>query len=90
MDKLQITGGVRLDGEIRVSGAKNATLPVLAAALLADGPVNIGRGAGAPPAWGRAEIAALALPSPTAAEACPGAACRPAAWAAASERCPFW
>jgi len=42
MDKLQITGGVRLDGEIRVSGAKNATLPVLAAALLADGPVNIG------------------------------------------------
>ncbi len=42
MDKLQITGGVRLDGEIRVSGAKNATLPVLAASLLADGPVNIG------------------------------------------------
>jgi len=42
VDKLQITGGVRLDGEIRVSGAKNATLPVLAAALLADGPVNIG------------------------------------------------
>ncbi len=42
MDKLQITGGVRLEGEIRVSGAKNATLPVLAAALLADGPVNIG------------------------------------------------
>ena len=42
MDKLQITGGVRLDGEIRVSGAKNATLPVLAGALLADGPVNIG------------------------------------------------
>jgi UDP-N-acetylglucosamine 1-carboxyvinyltransferase len=42
MDKLQITGGVALDGEIRVSGAKNATLPVLAAALLADGPVNIG------------------------------------------------
>ncbi len=42
MDKLQITGGVRLDGEIRVSGAKNATLPVLAAALLADGPVTIG------------------------------------------------
>ncbi len=42
MDKLQITGGVRLDGEIRVSGAKNATLPMLAASLLADGPVNIG------------------------------------------------
>ncbi|MBS0388897.1 MAG: UDP-N-acetylglucosamine 1-carboxyvinyltransferase [Proteobacteria bacterium] len=42
MDKLQITGGVPLDGEIRISGAKNATLPVLAAALLADGPVTIG------------------------------------------------
>ena len=42
MDKLQITGGVRLDGEVRISGAKNATLPMLAAALLADGPVTIG------------------------------------------------
>jgi UDP-N-acetylglucosamine 1-carboxyvinyltransferase len=42
LDKLQITGGIALDGEIRISGAKNATLPVLAAALLADGPVTIG------------------------------------------------
>jgi UDP-N-acetylglucosamine 1-carboxyvinyltransferase len=42
VDKLQITGGVRLEGEIRVSGAKNATLPMLAAALLADGPVTVG------------------------------------------------
>ena len=42
MDKLQITGGVPLDGEIRISGAKNATLPMLAAALLADDPVTIG------------------------------------------------
>ena len=42
MDKLQITGGVALKGEIRISGAKNATLPILAAALLADGPVTIG------------------------------------------------
>jgi UDP-N-acetylglucosamine 1-carboxyvinyltransferase len=42
VDKLQITGGVRLDGEIRVSGAKNATLPMLAAALLSDGPVTVG------------------------------------------------
>ncbi|MDE2219395.1 MAG: UDP-N-acetylglucosamine 1-carboxyvinyltransferase [Gammaproteobacteria bacterium] len=42
MDKLQITGGIPLAGEIRISGAKNATLPVLAAALLADGPVSIG------------------------------------------------
>jgi UDP-N-acetylglucosamine 1-carboxyvinyltransferase len=41
MDKLQIQGGQRLEGEIRISGAKNATLPILAAALLADGPVTI-------------------------------------------------
>ena len=42
MDKLQITGGVPLEGETRISGAKNATLPILAAALLAEGPVTIG------------------------------------------------
>lgn len=41
MDKLQITGGVPLEGEVRISGAKNATLPILAATLLADGPVTI-------------------------------------------------
>ncbi len=37
MNKLIIQGGVRLDGEIRISGAKNAVLPILAATLLADG-----------------------------------------------------
>ncbi len=42
MDSLQIRGGVPLDGEVRISGAKNATLPILAGALLADGPVTIG------------------------------------------------
>jgi UDP-N-acetylglucosamine 1-carboxyvinyltransferase len=42
VDKLQITGGIPLEGEVRISGAKNATLPILAAALLADGPVSIG------------------------------------------------
>lgn len=42
MDKLVIGGGVRLDGEIRISGAKNAALPILAAALLADEPVTVG------------------------------------------------
>jgi len=42
LDKLQIRGGVPLDGEVRISGAKNATLPILAGALLADGPVIIG------------------------------------------------
>jgi len=34
MDKLRIRGGARLDGEITVSGAKNAALPILAASLL--------------------------------------------------------
>jgi UDP-N-acetylglucosamine 1-carboxyvinyltransferase len=42
VDKLQITGGRRLDGEVRASGAKNAALPILAAGLLADSPVSIG------------------------------------------------
>jgi UDP-N-acetylglucosamine 1-carboxyvinyltransferase len=42
VDKLRIRGGVPLDGEVRISGAKNATLPILAGALLADGPVTIG------------------------------------------------
>jgi UDP-N-acetylglucosamine 1-carboxyvinyltransferase len=42
LDKLQIRGGVPLDGDVRISGAKNATLPILAGALLADGPVTIG------------------------------------------------
>jgi len=37
MDKLLITGGNRLAGEVRASGAKNAALPILAATLLADG-----------------------------------------------------
>lgn len=41
MDKLIIKGGPRLNGEIRISGAKNAALPILAATLLADGPVTI-------------------------------------------------
>jgi len=34
MDKLRITGGVPLAGEVRVAGAKNAALPILAATLL--------------------------------------------------------
>jgi len=42
MEKLQIQGGVPLEGEVRISGAKNATLPILAAALLADDPVVVG------------------------------------------------
>lgn len=42
MQKLKVTGGARLDGEVRISGAKNAVLPILCATLLADGPVAIG------------------------------------------------
>jgi UDP-N-acetylglucosamine 1-carboxyvinyltransferase len=41
MDKLIITGGKPLNGEIRISGAKNAALPILAATLLADEPVVV-------------------------------------------------
>jgi len=42
VDKLLIGGGYKLDGDIRISGAKNAALPILAAALLADEPVTVG------------------------------------------------
>ena len=41
MDKLAIVGGRPLRGELPVSGAKNAALPILAATLLADGPVSL-------------------------------------------------
>jgi UDP-N-acetylglucosamine 1-carboxyvinyltransferase len=41
VDKLVIKGGARLNGEIRISGAKNAVLPILAATLLADSPLVI-------------------------------------------------
>jgi UDP-N-acetylglucosamine 1-carboxyvinyltransferase len=41
MDKLAIDGGQRLSGEVRVSGAKNAALPLLCAALLTPEPVTL-------------------------------------------------
>ena len=41
MDKFLITGGVKLEGEVRISGAKNAVLPLLAATILTDDPVTI-------------------------------------------------
>jgi UDP-N-acetylglucosamine 1-carboxyvinyltransferase len=41
MDKLKVIGGRPLHGEVRISGAKNAALPVLAASLLADSPMRI-------------------------------------------------
>jgi UDP-N-acetylglucosamine 1-carboxyvinyltransferase len=42
MDKLRIRGGNRLSGTLRVSGAKNAALPILAGTLLTDQAVTIG------------------------------------------------
>lgn len=42
MAKILINGGVPLQGEVGISGAKNAVLPILAACLLADAPVSIG------------------------------------------------
>lgn len=41
MDKLQITGGKRLNGDIRISGAKNAALPILCAGLLTSGDLEL-------------------------------------------------
>lgn len=41
MDKFLITGGVKLEGEVRISGAKNAALPLLAAMILADSPTTL-------------------------------------------------
>jgi UDP-N-acetylglucosamine 1-carboxyvinyltransferase len=41
MNKLIISGGIPLSGEVRVSGSKNAVLPILAGTLLADGPVIV-------------------------------------------------
>jgi UDP-N-acetylglucosamine 1-carboxyvinyltransferase len=41
MQKLSIQGGVPLSGEVRVAGAKNAALPILAASLLTAAPVRI-------------------------------------------------
>jgi UDP-N-acetylglucosamine 1-carboxyvinyltransferase len=42
MDKLMVTGGGPLSGELRISGAKNAALPLIAATLLSDSPVTVG------------------------------------------------
>lgn len=42
MDKLVIQGGKPLSGEIRISGAKNSALPIIACTLLADGVTTVG------------------------------------------------
>ncbi len=41
MDKLLIEGGIPLNGEIRISGAKNSALPILIATLLIEDAVTI-------------------------------------------------
>ena len=41
MDKLIINGGTRLQGDVRIAGAKNAALPILAATLLAETPMLV-------------------------------------------------
>ena len=41
MQKIVVTGGTPLNGEVTISGAKNAVLPILCATLLADAPVRI-------------------------------------------------
>ena len=42
MDNLEIKGGVALRGDIQISGAKNAALPVLAAGLMATDSLSLG------------------------------------------------
>ncbi len=41
MDRIQIRGGRRLTGEVRISGAKNAALPLMVASLLTDEPLTL-------------------------------------------------
>ncbi|HZX81791.1 MAG TPA: UDP-N-acetylglucosamine 1-carboxyvinyltransferase [Lysobacter sp.] len=41
MQKIVVEGGQPLNGEVRISGAKNAVLPILCATLLADGPMRL-------------------------------------------------
>src|SRR5262249_20119091 len=41
LDQIHIEGGPRLEGEVRVSGSKNATLPLMAAALLGEGATTL-------------------------------------------------
>ena len=41
MDKLRVTGGRPLEGEVRISGAKNAALPMMCAALLSEQPLRL-------------------------------------------------
>jgi UDP-N-acetylglucosamine 1-carboxyvinyltransferase len=42
MERFRVVGGVRLDGEVSIAGAKNSVLKLMAAALLADGRTRLG------------------------------------------------
>ena len=42
MERITINGGRKLSGTVRVSGAKNAALPIMAASILSEGPSAIG------------------------------------------------
>ena len=41
MDRIAITGGARLEGEIPISGAKNSAIKLMAASLLSDQPLRL-------------------------------------------------
>ncbi|HEY7825306.1 MAG TPA: hypothetical protein VIC00_00690, partial [Candidatus Acidoferrales bacterium] len=41
MDRFKIQGGKKLEGTVRISGAKNASLPAMAASLLTNEPVTL-------------------------------------------------
>ena len=41
MDRFVINGGARLKGEVSIGGSKNAALPIMAAAMLAEGPIQL-------------------------------------------------
>jgi UDP-N-acetylglucosamine 1-carboxyvinyltransferase len=43
MDRIRIIGGKRLEGEVEISGSKNASLPLMAATLLTEGPCRLDR-----------------------------------------------
>ena len=41
MKKLEVFGAIKLKGQIRISGSKNASLPILAATLLSDKKISL-------------------------------------------------
>ena len=49
MQKLQVFGANKLKGQIKISGSKNASLPILAASLLSNKKINLSNGLEANP-----------------------------------------